>query len=59
VEARGFYRAEDVSPHKFRYHWNGNAETYYLIGDGMGKAMVELLGGPKAPANPTGPSEKK
>jgi len=25
----------------------------------MGKAMVELLGGPKAPANPTGPSDKK
>jgi len=25
----------------------------------MGKAMVELLGGPKAPANPTGPSEEK
>ena len=55
VETRGFYRAEDVSPHKFRYHWNGNAETYYLIGEGMGKAMVELLGGPKAPPNPTGP----
>jgi len=59
VETRGFYRAEDISPHKSRYHWNGNAETYYLIGDGMGKVMVELLGGPKAPANPTGPSEKK
>jgi hypothetical protein len=25
----------------------------------MGKAMVELLGGPKAPPNPTGPSENK
>jgi hypothetical protein len=59
VETRGFYRAENVSPHKFRYHWNGNAETYYLIGDGMGKAMIELLGGPKAPANPTGPAENK
>jgi hypothetical protein len=59
VETRDFYRAEDLSPHKFRYHWNGNAETYYLIGDGMGKAMVELLGGPKAPPNPTGPSGKK
>jgi alpha-galactosidase len=59
VETRGFFRDGDVSPHKFRYHWCGNAETYYLIGEGMGKAMVELLGGPKAPANPTGPSEKK
>lgn len=59
VETRGFYRDEASSPHKFRYHWNGNAETYWLIGEGMGKAMVELLGGPKAPANPTGPSDKK
>ena len=59
VETRGFYRAEDVSPHRFRYHWNGNAETYYLIGDGMGKAMIELLGGPPAPPNPTGPAEIK
>jgi alpha-galactosidase len=59
VETRGSYRAEDVSPHRFRYHWNGNAETYFLIGDGMGKAIVELLGGPKAPPNPTGPSDKK
>jgi hypothetical protein len=40
------------------YHWNCNAETYYLIGDGMGKATVELLGGPKTPPNPTGPSDK-
>ena len=59
VETRDFYRPENVSPHRFRYHWNGNAETYYLIGDGMGKAMVELLGGPEAPGNPTGPSERK
>ena len=59
VETRGFYRAEGVSPHRFRYHWNGNAETYYLIGEAMGKAVVELLGGPKAPANPTGPENSK
>lgn len=58
VEARGFYHDEASSPHKFRFHWNGNAETYYLIGEGMGKAMIELLGGPKAPANPTGPEKK-
>jgi alpha-galactosidase len=59
VETRGFFRAPAESPNKFGYHWNSNAETYYLIGDGMGKAMVELLGGPKAPPNPTGPPEKK
>jgi hypothetical protein len=25
------------------YHWNTNAETYYLIGDAMGQAMLRLL----------------
>jgi len=58
VETRGFFRDGDVSPRPIRYHWCCNAESYYLIGDGMGKAMVELLGGPKAPPNPTGPSTK-
>jgi formylglycine-generating enzyme required for sulfatase activity len=59
VETRPFFRPREVSPHGFGYHWNGNAETYYLIGEGMGKAMVELLGGPKAPANATNPLPPK
>ena len=59
VETRPFFRPREVSPHGFGYHWNGNAETYYLIGEGMGKAMVELLGGPKAPPNATDPNPKK
>ena len=46
VETRDFFRDGDVSPRPTRYHWCCNAETYYLIGDAMGKAMVELLGGP-------------
>ncbi len=25
------------------YHWNSNAETYFSIGHGMGKAMIELF----------------
>jgi formylglycine-generating enzyme required for sulfatase activity len=45
VETRWFFRPREVSPTGFGYHWNCNAETYYLIGEGMGKAMVELLGG--------------
>ncbi|MEY5012425.1 MAG: hypothetical protein RLY69_140, partial [Verrucomicrobiota bacterium] len=24
------------------YHWNSNAETYFLIGKAMGEAMKEL-----------------
>jgi hypothetical protein len=59
VETRGFFRPADQSPNRFGYHWNCNAETHYLVGEGMGQAMVELLGGPKAPANPTGPDEEK
>ena len=23
-------------------HWNGNAESYWLMGEAMGKSMVEL-----------------
>jgi len=55
VETRGFFRDGPISPRPIRYHWCCNAETYWLIGEGMGRAMVELLGGPKAPVNPTGP----
>jgi alpha-galactosidase len=58
VETRSFFRDGPVSPRPIRYHWCCNAESYYLIGEGMGKAMVELLGGPKAPPNPTGPEDK-
>ena len=59
VETRGFFRDGPVSPRPIRYHWCCNAESYYLIGDAMGKAMVELLGGPKAPPTPKRPAEEK
>ena len=45
VETRDFFRPPELSPTRQGYHWNGNAETYFLIGDGMGKAMVEILKG--------------
>ena len=57
--AKSKFLAAAESPNRFGFHWNCNAETHYLVGEGMGRAMVELLGGPKAPANPTGPAEKK
>jgi len=44
VGTKDFYRAPEVSPSGQSYHWNSNAETYFLIGHGMGKAMVELAG---------------
>ena len=43
VETRDFYFGEDVSPSRQRYHWNGNAETYCLIGESMAKAMIQLV----------------
>jgi len=43
VETQGFWRPKEASPSGQGYHWNTNAETYYLIGDGLGRAMVGLL----------------
>lgn len=43
VKTQGFWRPKEESPSGQGYHWNTNAETYYLIGDGLGRAMVELL----------------
>jgi alpha-galactosidase len=43
VGTRDFFRPKEQSPSGQAYHWNSNAETYYLIGDGMGKAMLKLL----------------
>jgi hypothetical protein len=43
VGTKDFYRPKEESPSGQAYHWNTNAETYFLIGDGMAKAMVGLL----------------
>jgi alpha-galactosidase len=42
VGTKAFWRDKDVSPSGQGYHWNTNAETYYLIGDAMGHAMLKL-----------------
>ncbi|NNC87604.1 MAG: sialate O-acetylesterase [Akkermansiaceae bacterium] len=44
VQTAGFFRPAEESPSGQGYHWNGNAETYYLIGEAMAAAMVELSG---------------
>ena len=54
VETRDFFRPVEVSPSRQGYHWNCNAETYFLIGDAMGKAMIGLLKGGPAGAGATG-----
>lgn len=43
VGTKDFYRPGDESPSNQAYHWNSNAETYLLIGEGLGQAMLELL----------------
>jgi alpha-galactosidase len=43
VGTKSFWREKEQSPSGQGYHWNSNAETYYLIGESMGKAMIKLL----------------
>jgi hypothetical protein len=43
VGTKAFWRPQDQSPTGQGYHWNTNAETYYLIGEAMGEAMKGLL----------------
>lgn len=42
VDTRPFYRKPEVSPRNQSFHYHGNAETYMLVGEAMGKAMVEM-----------------
>lgn len=44
VGTQAFWRPAEQSPSGQGYHWNSNAETYYLIGEAMGEAMKQLLG---------------
>jgi len=44
VGTRVFWRTKELSPSGQNYHWNSNAETYYLIGEAMGEAMKRLSG---------------
>ncbi|MFO0908912.1 MAG: sialate O-acetylesterase [Isosphaeraceae bacterium] len=43
VPTRDFWRDKHDSPTGQAYHWNTNAETYYLIGGAMGLAMKQLV----------------
>lgn len=43
VDTRPFYRPPEVSPRNQSFHYHRNAETYMLVGEAMGKAMVELV----------------
>ncbi|QTN34259.1 hypothetical protein HZ994_18680 [Akkermansiaceae bacterium] len=43
VETRDFWRPADQSPKDQDFHYNQNAETYMLVGEALGKGMLELL----------------
>lgn len=43
VETRDFWKDASISPRNQGFHYNGNAETYMLVGDALGKGMVKLL----------------
>ena len=43
VDVRSFWREADVSPVNQGYHYNHNAETYYEVGNALGRAMADLL----------------
>jgi alpha-galactosidase len=43
VEIRDFWKDESVSPRNQGFHYNQNAETYMLVGDALGRGMVQLL----------------
>ena len=43
VSTTTFARPKEESPNVGHgHHWFGNAESYFLIGDALGKAMVDL-----------------
>ena len=43
VGTKDFWRDKSQSPSGQAYHWNNNAETFFLIGAGMADAMLQLL----------------
>lgn len=47
IDTRPFKVSDERAVSGFGYHWNHSAESHYLVGDAMGRAMVELLGGEK------------
>ena len=59
VHTRDFWRSVEQSPANQGYHYKRNTETYLLVGDALGRGMVELLKGKRfepavaAEPNPT------
>ena len=46
VETRDFWRSQEpFGGNNQGIHWNGNGESYWLMGDAMGQAMVKMMKG--------------
>lgn len=58
VDTRDFWREVAESPRSQDYHYNRNPETYLLVGEALGRAMVRLQGG-EAAAIPTSDREAR
>ena len=43
VDTRPFKRTTEQSPSGFGYHWNHSGESHFLVGDAMGRAMLEFF----------------
>jgi alpha-galactosidase len=43
VETRDYWKDASVSPRDQGFHYNGNAETYMMVGDALGRGMAKLL----------------
>ncbi|MFT5130044.1 MAG: hypothetical protein ACI8W8_003673, partial [Rhodothermales bacterium] len=44
VETSGYARPAELSPNTGHgHHWFGNAESYFLVGNGLAEAMKNLL----------------
>jgi alpha-galactosidase len=42
-DTRSFWREASDSPRDQGFHWNQNAESYFLVGKALGEDMVTLL----------------
>lgn len=58
VDIRDFWREVEESPRGQDYHYNRNPESYLLVGEAMGRAMVRMDGG-KAEVIPTSDREAR
>ncbi len=43
VDTTGYWRERDEAPGGQDFHYNNSAETYMLVGDALGRAMIGLL----------------